>query len=81
MSQLKFKLTLDSKRSEYPIGYRDNLFLIGSCFSENMGAKLNTHLFNVLENSHGILFNPISVCNAIEDCIIQKNILPPTYFF
>jgi hypothetical protein len=81
MSQLKFKLTLDSKRSEYPIGYRDNLFLIGSCFSENMGAKLNTHLFNVLENSHGILFNPISVCNAIEDCIIQKKYTSSDLFF
>ena len=72
MSSLKFKLTLASKRSENSIGYRDNLFLIGSCFSENMGAKLNTHLFKVFENPHGVLFNPISVAQSLSDCINNK---------
>ncbi len=73
MSQLKFKLTLAAKKSPYPMGYRDKTFLIGSCFSENIGAKLNTHLFNVLENPHGILFNPISVANSLIDCIQNKS--------
>ena len=72
MSSLKFKLTLTSKRSEHSISYRDNLFLIGSCFSENMGAKLNTHLFKVFENPHGVLFNPISVAQSLSDCINKK---------
>ena len=72
MTALKFKLTLASKRSENSIGYRDSLFLIGSCFSENMGAKLNTHLFKVFENPHGILFNPISVAQSLSDCIHNK---------
>jgi hypothetical protein len=72
MSTLKFKLTLPTKRSENSIGYRDNLFLIGSCFSENMGAKLNTHLFKVFENPHGVLFNPMSVAQSLSDCINKK---------
>lgn len=72
MTLLKFKLTLASKRAENSIGYRDSLFLIGSCFSENMGAKLNTHLFKVFENPHGILFNPISVAQSLSDCIYNK---------
>jgi hypothetical protein len=72
MSTLKFKLTLASKRSKNSIGYRDQLFLIGSCFSENMGAKLNTHLFKVFENPHGVLFNPISVAQSLSDCINHK---------
>ena len=54
------------------MGYRDKSLLIGSCFSENIGAKLNTHLFNVLENPHGVLFNPISVANSLTDCINNK---------
>ncbi|NCA30172.1 MAG: GSCFA domain-containing protein [Chitinophagia bacterium] len=72
MSTLKFKLTLPSKRSEHAISYRNGIFLIGSCFSENIGAKLNTHLFKVFENPHGILFNPISVVQSISDCINKK---------
>ena len=54
------------------MGYRDSFFLIGSCFSENMGAKLNTHLFKVFENPHGVLFNPISVAQSLSDCINHK---------
>ena len=41
MSSMKFKLTLPVKRSAYTISYTDSLFLIGSCFSENIGAKLD----------------------------------------
>ena len=32
-----------------------------------MVAKLKYHLFETLENPHGILFNPVSVCNALKD--------------
>jgi hypothetical protein len=46
--------------------------LIGSCFTENMGAKLKHHLFETFENPHGILFNPVSVKNAITDYISNK---------
>ena len=81
MSQLKFKLTLAAKKSPCPMGYRDKTFLIGSCFSENIGAKLNTHLFNVLENPHGILFNPISVANSLIDCIHNKSYQEADLFF
>jgi hypothetical protein len=80
MTALKFKLTLASKRSENSIGYRDSLFLIGSCFSENMGAKLNTHLFKVFENPHGILFNPISVAQSLSDCIHNKQYIEADLF-
>jgi hypothetical protein len=80
MSALKFKLTLASKRAEKSIGYRDNLFLIGSCFSENMGAKLNTHLFKVFENPHGVLFNPISVAKSLSDCIQNKQYVEADLF-
>ncbi len=68
----KFKLTLDAKPSHLPITYAHSLMLMGSCFTENMGAKLKHHLFEVKENPHGILFNPVSVQNAILDYIHIK---------
>lgn len=46
--------------------------MIGSCFTENIGEKLRRYKFSTLENPHGILFNPVSVCEAISDCI-QNN--------
>lgn len=72
MSQLKFKLTLAAKKSAHTLGYRDKTLLVGSCFSENIGAKLSGHLFEVVENPHGILFNPISVASSLNDCMRHK---------
>ncbi len=46
--------------------------LIGSCFTENIGTKLKQHKFSVLENPHGILFNPISIAGSINSYITNK---------
>ena len=69
---MKLKLTLDAAPSNLQIGYQDKMMLIGSCFTENIGAKMQKHLFSVKENPHGILFNPVSVVNAISDYINCK---------
>ncbi len=52
-----------------PISYESNIFLSGSCFAENMAIRLKQHRFNILDNPHGIIFNPLSVANSI-DCYI-----------
>jgi len=72
MSALKLKLTLDAKPANHKINYGERLLLMGSCFTENIGLKLQAHLFETLENSHGILFNPVSVQNALMDIISNK---------
>lgn len=69
---MKFKLTLEAAASNLQISYQDKIMLIGSCFTENMGAKMQKHLFTVKENPHGILFNPVSVANALRDYISCK---------
>ncbi len=72
MSTVKFKLTLAAKPSENEIAYQDKIMLIGSCFTENIGAKLQHHLFETNQNPHGVLFNPVSVHNALKDYIENK---------
>ncbi len=47
------------------IDHSNKLLLAGSCFTEQIGSKLAAHKFNVLENPNGILFNPVSIANAI----------------
>jgi len=69
---MKFKLTLEATKSAKAIRYQDKIMLMGSCFTENIGAKLHRHLFEVKENPHGILFNPISVIGALQDYIDHK---------
>jgi len=77
---MKFKLTLEPIPSANLIDYQNKIMLMGSCFTENIGAKLQRHLFEVKENPHGILFNPVSVINALQDYIENKQYVTADLF-
>lgn len=70
---MKFHYEFDIPRLEPPLTHRDKLLLIGSCFTENMGEKLRRYKFGVLENPQGILFNPVSVAEALTACIENRH--------
>ncbi|MCD8080475.1 MAG: GSCFA domain-containing protein [Bacteroides sp.] len=50
-----------------PIGHRDKILLMGSCFAENMGRLLTENKFDCDLNPMGILYNPLSVAQALEE--------------
>ncbi|MCC7379839.1 MAG: GSCFA domain-containing protein, partial [Chitinophagaceae bacterium] len=54
---MDFHLEFTPKPFEVKINHRHNLLLVGSCFTEQVGAKLAGHKFTVHENPNGILFN------------------------
>ncbi len=62
---MNFRSELTPKPFSIKIKHTDKLLLIGSCFTEQIGKKLIAHKFDVLENPHGILFNPLSIAKAI----------------
>lgn len=69
---VKFHYEFDIKSLPQPISHVHKLFLIGSCFTENIGEKLKKHKFTVLENPNGILFNPVSVAEAVINVVENK---------
>ncbi|MGC3979149.1 MAG: GSCFA domain-containing protein [Paludibacteraceae bacterium] len=48
------------------ITYNDKLMALGSCFSENIGSKLDNAFFQVNINPFGVLYNPLSVSKSLE---------------
>lgn len=66
---MKFHFEFDIKKLPQLITHKDQLFLIGSCFTENIGEKLKKYKFSVRENPNEILFNPVSVAEAISSYI------------
>ncbi|HSK12427.1 MAG TPA: GSCFA domain-containing protein [Phnomibacter sp.] len=62
---MDFRLELHIKPWKRSIDLQDRIMLLGSCFTEHMAAKLSLHRFCVVENPHGILFNPVSITNAL----------------
>ncbi|MCA6450637.1 MAG: GSCFA domain-containing protein [Chitinophagaceae bacterium] len=69
---MKFHFEFDIKRAPKPVQHPQQLMLMGSCFTENIADKLRKHKFNVLENPNGILFNPVSVVEAVESYLSGK---------
>ena len=52
-------------KQEADITYESRVMMFGSCFSENIGNRLEQLKFNVSNNPLGILFNPCSIKESI----------------
>lgn len=48
------------------VRHGEPILLVGSCFSDNIGACLRDELFEVNVNPFGPLYNPLSICRAFE---------------
>lgn len=63
------------------IDYQSRLFLLGSCFSENIGKKFDYFKFRSLENPFGILFHPKAIETLISRAINQEAYSEKEVFF
>lgn len=77
---MKFHFEFTVKRAPSPILHTQKLLLVGSCFTENIGEKLRKHKFSTLDNPNGILFNPISVADAVNNYIHNTQIAQSDIF-
>ena len=60
------------KQDRNQIDYESKVLLLGSCFSENIGNKLNYFKFQTLQNPFGILFHPLAIENLITKSINEE---------
>lgn len=57
-------------RSQKPkIDHHSKIFLVGSCFVENIGEKFDYYKFNNFRNPFGILFHPRAIENFIQKAV------------
>ncbi|TXD52661.1 MULTISPECIES: GSCFA domain-containing protein [unclassified Polaribacter] len=61
-----------NKKTENLIDYNSKLLLLGSCFSENIGHKLQYFKFQTCQNPFGILFHPKAIETFIKNVIDKK---------
>jgi hypothetical protein len=72
MNVFRTEISIDKPLSL--IDYNDPIMFMGSCFAENIGARFLQGRFNCMVNPHGILYNPSSIANAINQIIKNKPI-------
>ncbi|MFK5983638.1 MAG: GSCFA domain-containing protein [Flavobacteriaceae bacterium] len=75
--QTKIKLT----PQENQIDYNSKILLMGSCFVENMGAKLDYFKFQTLLNPFGILFHPLAIEKLISRALNDTVFMEEDIFF
>lgn len=69
---MQFHLGFQPSISNQKITHNDDVLLIGSCFSEHIGNRLNELKFRVHSNPFGIVFNPKSIETTLNR-IINKD--------
>lgn len=62
---MQFFTSIQIQKLPAPIQYSQKILLVGSCFTEHIGNALTSLKFDVLQNPHGILFEPASVRHSL----------------
>ncbi|WP_010522761.1 GSCFA domain-containing protein [Aquimarina agarivorans] len=68
----QFFTTLPPKKQTPDINYASKVLLMGSCFVENIGQRLEYHKFQTKVNPFGIIFHPVALNNLIKRVIEQR---------
>ena len=69
---MEFRTTVKTGENHGWLHHSDSVMLLGSCFSDNIGAKLQGALFNALVNPMGTLYNPMSIASGVDRLIDCK---------
>ena len=76
-----FRTELPLSISDWKISHQSQLLSIGSCFVENIGARLSEAKFPLVLNPFGIVYNPISVTGVLNHLIDNQQITKEDIFF
>jgi hypothetical protein len=67
-----YRTTIKVQKAPFSLKWGEPVCLLGSCFSENIGAKLESAGFPVLKNPFGIQYNPASMAILLRRIEKQK---------
>lgn len=78
---MEFRKKIDIPQSKLRINHQTGAVLFGSCFAENIGRQLLDKNFKVNVNPFGVLYNPLSISQAIELLLDEKTFTEKDTFF
>ncbi|MBQ3634877.1 MAG: GSCFA domain-containing protein [Bacteroidales bacterium] len=65
-ARLKLQTPVDFEACSGLLSYGKPMLMLGSCFADNIGRRLEERGFPVLVNPMGTLYNPVSIANTLE---------------
>lgn len=76
---MKFRTEIPIDSSEPYLKYGDPILSLGSCFADEMGAKLSYHKFDIQVNPFGISYNPYSLQKLLNCLMGHEDLLAPVF--
>jgi hypothetical protein len=80
MTTFRTNITADQLGRPSPIAYQHKILTLGSCFAENIGAKLANLYFQQCLNPFGISYNPASIAQNLRR-LAENRIFEPSELF
>ncbi len=62
---LKLQTRVECGSAPFRMSYSDGIVLLGSCFADEIGARMSDAGFDVCANPFGTLYNPVSISDAV----------------
>ena len=62
---MEFRTTVKTGENRGWLHHSDSVVLLGSCFSDNIGAKMHGAFINATVNPMGTLYNPMSITRGV----------------
>ncbi len=62
---MNFRTEIETRKSPWKISHDDKIVMLGSCFTDNIGERLEREGFDVVHNPMGPLYNPASLLYAV----------------
>lgn len=78
---MKLQTNIPLQPEKNQINYDSKILLLGSCFVENVGKKLNYYKFQSLQNPFGIIFHPKAIEKLILKAVKKEQFTEKDIFF
>lgn len=78
---MEFRTKVPTYVQEPKIGYSSKVLLLGSCFVENIGKKLEFFKFQNSLNPFGILFHPAAILDFLRNMLERKQFSEEDVFY
>ena len=78
---MNFRTQVELPEKQTEIRHSERIMLFGSCFAENIGSLLKENKFRCDVNPFGVLYNPLSIANALNQILEGKEYREEDLFF
>lgn len=69
---MKLQTPVTDEKCKVGISYKDSIMMLGSCFTDNIGAQLANFGFDVCINPFGTIYNPESILASVRRLISRE---------